>query len=70
MGDCLPHRLKGSGHCVDMLGGDEGPVNESDGLATPQKDSWRNIAITLIDGVLSAMACLRQPCRVILTTSV
>ena len=32
MGNRLPHRLRGSGHCVDMLGGDEGPVNESDGV--------------------------------------
>jgi hypothetical protein len=32
-------------------------------LAATQKGCWRNIAITLIDRVLSAMACFRQlPC--------
>src|ERR1035441_6814629 len=33
------------------------------GTAAAQKDGWRYIAITLIEGVLSVMACFQQLCR-------
>jgi hypothetical protein len=32
MGNCLPYGLGGRGHWLDMLGGDEGKVNESCGV--------------------------------------
>jgi hypothetical protein len=34
MGNCLPHGLGGRGHCVHMLGGDEGKVNERQGVGS------------------------------------
>ncbi len=37
MGNRLPRGLGGSGHWVDILGGDEGPVNESDGVGSTSK---------------------------------
>ena len=40
MGNRLTHGLGGRGHWLDMLGADEGPVNEAGDLALTPGDRW------------------------------